>query len=151
MIDKLEKKIKILEKQLINARVERDSLKRQLAVLEDLLEKYEIDDLQETLEIARADRLNADKYLEFQDFMVEYNLKDLEQLKFMVIFYEAFSKKRENQIIVLRYGLKGFMPKTQREVAKHLNISRSYVSRIEKRALEKLRIEFGNNIPHFDE
>ena len=59
--------------------------------------------------------------------------------------------KRENQIIVLRYGLKGFMPKTQREVAKHLNISRSYVSRIEKRALEKLRIEFGNNIPHFDE
>jgi RNA polymerase sporulation-specific sigma factor len=43
------------------------------------------------------------------------------------------------------------MPKTQREVAKHLNISRSYVSRIEKRALEKLREEFGENIPSFDD
>lgn len=66
-------------------------------------------------------------------------------------FVESALDSRENQIIVLRYGLKGNMPKTQREVAKHLNISRSYVSRIEKRALEKLRGEFGENIPYFDE
>ena len=44
---------------------------------------------------------------------------------------------REKQIIVLRYGLKGYQPRTQREVAKYLGISRSYVSRIEKKALEK--------------
>ena len=56
---------------------------------------------------------------------------------------------RERDIIVLRYGLKGYQPKTQREVAKHLGISRSYVSRIEKRALEKLKEKFGNHVPSF--
>ena len=50
---------------------------------------------------------------------------------------------REKEIIILRYGLCGYEPKTQREVAKHLNISRSYVSRIEKSALEKLRSALG--------
>ena len=57
---------------------------------------------------------------------------------------------RERDIIVLRYGLKGYAPKTQREVAKYLNISRSYVSRIEKKALEKLKERFGNVVPYFD-
>lgn len=49
---------------------------------------------------------------------------------------------RERRIIVLRYGLGGTRPLTQREVAKTLDISRSYVSRIEKKAIEKLRTEF---------
>ncbi len=57
---------------------------------------------------------------------------------------------REREIIILRYGLMGYEPKTQREVAKHLNISRSYVSRIEKKALEELKKSFGKNIPEFD-
>ncbi len=48
---------------------------------------------------------------------------------------------REKQVIILRYGLNGCDPQRQREVAKILNISRSYVSRIEKRALEKLQQE----------
>lgn len=46
---------------------------------------------------------------------------------------------RERQIIVLRYGLANSVPLPQRLVAKKLNISRSYVSRIEKKALAKLR------------
>ena len=46
---------------------------------------------------------------------------------------------REAKIIRLRYGLGGTVPLTQREVASAFGISRSYVSRIEKRALEKLR------------
>ena len=50
---------------------------------------------------------------------------------------------RERQIIVLRYGLSGKAPMTQREIAVQLGISRSYVSRIEKSALEKLRRAFG--------
>ena len=50
---------------------------------------------------------------------------------------------REKEIIILRYGLMGYMPKTQREVANYLGISRSYVSRIEKKALEKLKKAFG--------
>ncbi len=47
--------------------------------------------------------------------------------------------EQERQVIVLRYGLGGNPPQRQREVAKRIDISRSYVSRIEKRALEKLR------------
>ena len=58
---------------------------------------------------------------------------------------------REKEIVILRYGLKGYQPKTQREVAKHLGISRSYVSRIEKRALERLRDGFGGTVPDFDD
>ena len=46
---------------------------------------------------------------------------------------------REAEIIRLRYGLGGTVPLTQREIAVSFGISRSYVSRIEKRALEKLR------------
>ena len=45
---------------------------------------------------------------------------------------------REKQVIMLRYGLQGNAPQRQREVAKSMGISRSYVSRIEKRALQKL-------------
>lgn len=48
---------------------------------------------------------------------------------------------QERQVISLRYGLDGGAPLRQREVAKRTGISRSYVSRIEKRALEKLRRE----------
>ena len=47
--------------------------------------------------------------------------------------------ERERQIIGLRYGLYGGKEYTQREIADRLNISRSYVSRIEKKALRKLR------------
>lgn len=49
--------------------------------------------------------------------------------------------EREREIISLRYGLDGHLPMTQREVAKLHGISRSYVSRIEKKALQKLRME----------
>ena len=50
--------------------------------------------------------------------------------------------ERERQIIVMRYGLGGNRPLTQREVAKKLDISRSYVSRIEKKAISVLRGRF---------
>ncbi len=46
---------------------------------------------------------------------------------------------QERQVIELRYGLNGQSPKRQREVAQITGISRSYVSRVEKRALQKLR------------
>ena len=46
---------------------------------------------------------------------------------------------REKAVIVARYGLDGDEPRPQREIASELGISRSYVSRIEKKALEKLR------------
>ena len=55
---------------------------------------------------------------------------------------------QERQVIQLRYGLTGGMPCRQREVAQKTGISRSYVSRIEKKALEKLRtaLEKGANL-----
>ena len=46
---------------------------------------------------------------------------------------------QERQVITMRYGLDSERPKRQREVAEICGISRSYISRIEKRALEKLR------------
>ena len=52
--------------------------------------------------------------------------------------------QREKDIVCMRYGLRGCSPMPQRVVAKKLGISRSYVSRIEKKALEKLRAEFGD-------
>lgn len=51
-------------------------------------------------------------------------------------------KDREKLILELRYGLNGKSPKTQNEIAKNLGISRSYVSRIETKAINKLAKEF---------
>lgn len=59
--------------------------------------------------------------------------------------YECLPKvltRREQAIVCMRYGLYNKKPLTQREIAQKLGISRSYVSRIEKRALEKLREKF---------
>ena len=53
--------------------------------------------------------------------------------------------ERERQIVVMRYGLYGVQALTQREIAEKLNISRSYVSRIEKSALEKLKSALGGD------
>lgn len=47
--------------------------------------------------------------------------------------------EQEQKVVCMRYGLMGYSPMRQREVAQQLGISRSYVSRIEKRGLEKLR------------
>lgn len=58
--------------------------------------------------------------------------------------YNCFSNvlnKREQYIIILRYGLFGYEETTQKEIAAKLGISRSYVSRIEKKALNKLAQE----------
>lgn len=52
---------------------------------------------------------------------------------------ENLEDEREKEIIILRYGLNNKKPLTQREVAQRLNISRSYVSRIEKKVLNDIR------------
>ena len=57
--------------------------------------------------------------------------------------YEHCLKENEKQVIRMRYGLFGIKEETQREIAKKLGISRSYVSRIEKKAVEKLRRQDG--------
>ena len=67
------------------------------------------------------------------------------------ILVDTVLDAREREIIILRYGLNGYKPLTQREVATHLSISRSYVSRIEKKALDTLKDAFGDVRPEFED
>lgn len=72
-----------------------------------------------------------------EDLFLETHLRS--ETKKLLELLDGTLTPREKQIIVWRYGLSGGKPLPQREVADQLNISRSYVSRIEKRALAKLR------------
>lgn len=68
--------------------------------------------------------------------------KNVENEMVHKLLIDTMDKKldeREKQILILRYGLLSNDPLTQQDVAKQLNISRSYVSRLEKRALKALR------------
>ncbi len=111
------------------------------------------------MEISINDQIDVDKdgnpltYLDIisvpESIENDLDLKvHIEKLRLLV---DTVLLPREKEIIVLRYGLKGFQPRTQREVARHLGISRSYVSRIEKKALEKMKDSFGDIIPCFDD
>ena len=72
------------------------------------------------------------------DLHIQNNLKLLKK-------YFNVLTEREKEIIIKRYGLDGNDEVTQKEIAKELKISRSYVSRIEKRALTKMLREFIKN------
>ena len=61
------------------------------------------------------------------------------QLAVLDQYIEEELTPREKEIVIRRYGIRGEKILTQRELAQNLNISRSYISRIEKKALEKLR------------
>ncbi len=67
------------------------------------------------------------------------NVETKMQIRELLEKMERILGKREQRVLILRFGLGGKEPLTQREVAKILNISRSYVSRIEKSAIEKLK------------
>lgn len=64
------------------------------------------------------------------------------KIKKMLKIMPTVLSKREYEIVVKRYGLYQKEPLTQREIAKEIGISRSYVSRIEKKALDKLKLYF---------
>ena len=85
------------------------------------------------IDILEGKKDNIDNTLEYKE-----NIKNLSK-------YINILSKREKTIIKLRYGLFGEEEKTQKEISKMLHISRSYVSRIEKRALIKLLREFIKN------
>ena len=61
------------------------------------------------------------------------------QVQQMINTMNKVLSERERLVLIHRYGILGRVPRTQREVAAILGISRSYVSRIEKKALEKMR------------
>ena len=79
-----------------------------------------------------------DLLFEKEDCVFDKVERSLVQEKFIRLLKENLTE-REYTVLCLRYGLKGGVPLPQREVARMLRISRSYISRIEKRAVEKLR------------
>lgn len=83
-------------------------------------------------EISLIDILGSDADLILDEVELKIQIKKLYQKM------ESILKDREKQILELRYGLLNGVCKTQREIADMLGISRSYVSRIEKRAIKKL-------------
>jgi RNA polymerase sporulation-specific sigma factor len=111
------------------------------------------------LEISINDQIDVDKdgnpltYLDIisQPETIESDLDMKVHIEKLRALVDSVLLPREKEIIVLRYGLKGYQPRTQREVARYLGISRSYVSRIEKKALEKMKDAFGDTIPCFDD
>lgn len=89
-------------------------------------------------EITLYDIMSDDGEKVFEEVALKIQVKNLyEKMKEVL-------QKRERIIIAMRYGLKCGVAKTQHEIAKLLGISRSYVSRIEKKALEKLHRHMEN-------
>ena len=76
------------------------------------------------------------------DFAIDIHTKD--NLKLLKKYFKVLNE-REKNIVIKRYGLDGNDEVTQKEIAKEMGISRSYVSRIEKRALTKMLREFIKN------
>ena len=86
--------------------------------------------------VSLIDVLEADDVQAIDTIILEQDVREL---------YDAYEKKlkvMEQQVLRMRYGLFGTRAHTQREIAAMLGISRSYVSRIEKKAIEKLREAF---------
>ena len=79
---------------------------------------------------------------EGEDIAEQYNRK--EDAKRLYLYLDSELKEQEKQVLLLRYGLGGKEEFTQKQVAANLGISRSYVSRIEKNAIEKLRLRFAD-------
>ena len=85
------------------------------------------------------DVIEADDKATLETIILEQDVSEL---------YDAYRKclkNTEQEVLSMRYGLFGEQERTQREIAGKMGISRSYVSRIEKKALEKLRLEFEKN------
>ena len=76
-----------------------------------------------------------------EDAMLE-EVDSSDQRQLLYRYLAQALDSREREVVLLRYGLTGAEPLTQREVAERCGISRSYISRIEKKALEKLAICF---------
>lgn len=89
-------------------------------------------------EISLLDILKTPK----PDYALDIHKKD--NIKLMKTYFKYLTK-REKEILIKRYGLDDKDEQTQKEIAKELGISRSYVSRIEKRAITKILREFIKN------
>lgn len=89
-----------------------------------------------------GNEINLLDIIESVDEDIVDTLETRENIVKLKDFIQKLLTDREKEIIILRYGLEGGEEVTQREIAVRLGISRSYVSRIEKKALRKLRERF---------
>ena len=89
-----------------------------------------------------GNEINLLDIIESVDEDIVDTLETRENIVKLKKFVQKLLTDREKEIIILRYGLEGGEEVTQREIAVRLGISRSYVSRIEKKALKKLRERF---------
>lgn len=87
-------------------------------------------------EISLLDIIESNNVDVIETMELEENTRKLYEI------FKVYLNDREQKVLALRYGLFGAKETTQREIAKALGISRSYVSRIEKNALKKLREGF---------
>lgn len=101
-------------------------------------------------EVSLYDHIGTDKegneitllsILEHEDEDIIDQLDKKQSLRKLSKILSKVLTPREYFVVIRRYGLYGHHETTQRELAEQLNISRSYVSRIEKKALEKLRLQ----------
>lgn len=96
--------------------------------------------LEENLEVNNNEsRLSLKDSIQ-DDFDMERYCAALEDRRRITKLVREKLSGRERQIIIMRYGLGGSAPMTQQQVCRVLGISRSYVSRLEKKALEILRL-----------
>lgn len=104
-------------------------------------------------EVSLNEPIGVDKEGNSISLMEVLENREIDALKSMEIredirrvreYVNTILNDREKEIIIWRYGLDGNEPMTQKIVGEKLNISRSYVSRIEKKALSKLKKAFDN-------
>lgn len=86
-------------------------------------------------ELLLSDILGTDEDMIFRSLEEDVDLRVLRQALMEL-------PEREREIVLMRYGLYGYQERTQKEVAQQMGISQSYISRLEKRIMERLKREF---------
>ena len=99
--------------------------------------------MNETIDVDRdGNPLTYTDVISSEEDLPEEVMRSVEADRAMILVRTRLDP-RERQVITLRFGLGGIPPLTQREISQKLGISRSYVSRIEKAAIDKLKEGFG--------
>ncbi len=106
--------------------------------------KYNVEvSMNETIDVDRdGNPLTYTDVISSEENLAEEVMREVEADRALALVRSKLDA-RERQVVTLRFGLGGKTPMTQREIAQKLGISRSYVSRIEKGAIDKLRDGFG--------
>lgn len=86
-----------------------------------------------------GNEINLLDIIETEQIDAVEQLQVREDVKALREYIDIVLEKREKEILLMRFGLRGQKELTQREIGEKLNISRSYISRIEKKALQKLK------------